>query len=415
MTMKSRLSIAWICLCVIVVGASRADTGQLADSTSRVRQMYDGHLSPNEAVATFSHIDRLFPTRTVHHGTHVYPLPDSARRLTNFSFTSRGKKWDLYDYLAVNRIAGLLMLKDGQIVFENYQLGTDRETRWMSMSVAKSITSTLFGAAIKQGLIGSINDPATKYAPELAGSAYEGVSIRDILMMSSGVKWNETYTDPRSDRRHLLEAQISQQPGAALAVMKSLPRAAPPGTVNNYSTGETQIAGIVLHGAIHRPLADYLSERIWSRFGMEDDATWWLASTNGMEIAGSGFSARLRDYARFGLFFLNGGVAGGEHLLPDGWMQEAGSPKVLKGGKKLEYGYFWWPAWSTDATPDAGGAFSAIGIFGQYLYINPKEHVVIAEWSARSKPGGMDIIDDMDFFAAATVALQETAQPGRQQ
>jgi len=413
--MKRHLGIAWICMCVVVVSASRADTDQPADSVSTVRQMYDGHLTPNRAVTTFSHIDRLFPTRTVHHGSKVYPLPESAHRLGNFTFTSRGKKWDVYDYLAVNRIAGLLMLKDGQIVFENYQLGINRETRWMSMSVAKSITSTLFGAAIKQGLIGSINDPVTKYAPELAGSAYDGVSIRDVLMMSSGVKWNETYTDPSSDRRHMLEAQISQKPDAILAVMKSLPRAAPPGTVNNYSTGETQIAGIVLHGAIKRPLADYLSERIWSRFGMEDDATWWLASPDGMEIAGSGFSARLRDYARFGLFFLNGGVAGGEQVLPKGWMQEAGSPKVLKGGKKLMYGYFWWPAWSTDATPDAGGAFSGIGIFGQYLYINPKEHVVIAEWSARSKPGGMEIIDDMDFFAAATAALHQTSESGKVQ
>jgi CubicO group peptidase (beta-lactamase class C family) len=413
--MRSRLSIAWICVGLIVVSTSGAGDDQPAESTSMVRQMYDGHLSPRVAVATFSHIDRLFPTRTVHHGSNVYPLPDAPRRLENFSFTSRGKKWDLYDYLAVNRIAGLLVLKDGRIAFENYQLGTNRETRWMSMSVAKSITSTLIGAAVKQGLIKSINDPVTKYAPELSGSAYDGVTIRDVLMMSSGVKWNETYTDPSSDRRHLLEAQISQQPGAVPAVMKSLPRAAPPGTVNNYSTGETQIAGIVLHGAIKRPLADYLSERIWSRFGMEDDATWWLASPDGMEIAGSGFSARLRDYARFGLFFLNGGVAGGEHLLPDGWMQQAGSPKVLKGGQKLEYGYFWWPAWATDATPDPGGAFSAIGIFGQYLYINPKQHVVIAEWSARSKPEGMDIIDDMDFFAAATAALRGGGGAGRQQ
>jgi CubicO group peptidase (beta-lactamase class C family) len=411
--MKSRLSIAWICACIALASAGRADDGLHARQTmGTVRQMYDGHLLPDVAVTTFSHIDRLFPTRTVHHGSTVHPLPPAARALGNFVFSSAGKRWDLYDYLAVNRVAGLLVLKDGQIAFETYQLGTGPETRWMSMSVAKSITSTLIAAALKQGLIGSINDPVTKYAPELAGSAYDGVSIRDILMMSSGVKWNETYTDPRSDRRRLLEAQISQQPGAALAVMKSLPRAAPPGTVNNYSTGETQIAGIVLHGAIHRPLADYLSERIWSRFGMEDDATWWLASPGGMEIAGSGFSARLRDYARFGLFFLSGGVAAGEQLLPDGWMQEAGAPKVLKGGRKLEYGYFWWPAWSTEATPDPGGAFSAIGVFGQYLYINPKEHVVIAEWSARSKPEGRDIIDDMDFFAAATAALHDGAAPG---
>ena len=148
----------------------------------------------------------------------------------------------------------------------------------MSMSVAKSITSTLIGAAIADGSIGSVNDPVTKYVPALVGSAYDGVSIRDVLMMSSGVKWTETYTDRTSDRRHLLEAQIAQTPGGALDVMKALPRAHEPGTVNNYNTGETQIAAEVLHGALGRPLADYLHDKIWQPYGMEADATWWLES-----------------------------------------------------------------------------------------------------------------------------------------
>jgi CubicO group peptidase (beta-lactamase class C family) len=175
--------------------------------------------------------------------------------------------------------------------------------------------------------------------------------------------------------------------------------------VNNYSTGETQIAGEALHRAIGMSLSDYLSERIWAKVGMESDASWWLASPDSSEIAGSGFSAVLRDYGRFGLFFLNGGMAGGEQILPHGWIEEAGSPKVMIGGKPLQYGYFWWPAWPTDANPDAQGAFSAIGIFGQYVYIHPKEKVVIVAWGARSKPEGMDIIDDMDFFAAVVAAL----------
>jgi len=370
-----------------------------------VRHMYDGALTPDIAVNTFRNIDRLFPTRTVKRGLYVYPLRKAPGPLSELEFTSKGKIWDLVDYLAVNRVAGLLVLKDGAVALETYQYGNSERTRWMSMSVAKSITSTLIGAAVKQGLIRSIQDPITQYVPQLIGSAYEGVSVRDILMMSSGVRWNETYTDPKSDRRHLLDIQIAQKPDAAIAFMGSLPRAAPPGTVNNYSTGETQIAGEALHTAIHRPLADYLSERIWARFGMEADATWWLDSPDGREIAGSGFSARLRDYGRFGLFILNGGVAGGEAILPEGWVAEAGSPKVLKGGQKLDYGYFWWPAWATEAHPDPEGAFSGIGIFGQFLYLNPKEHIVIVLWSARSKPEGRDIIDDMDFFAAVAQRL----------
>jgi CubicO group peptidase (beta-lactamase class C family) len=368
--------------------------------------MYDGMLTPDLAVSTFRNIGRLFPTHVIAHGTNVFPLLRAARPLTQFKFPSRGQTWDLADYLAVNRVSGLLILKNGQIALELYQYGNTDKTRWMGMSVTKSITSTLIGAAVQQGLIASIQDPVTKYVPRLVGSAYDGVSVRDVLTMSSGVKWNETYTDPASDRRHLLEAQIAQVPGGVLEVMRALPRAAPPGTVNNYSTGETQIAGEILHGAINRPLAQYLSERIWAKFGMEADATWWLASPDGGEIAGSGLSATLRDFGRFGLFFSNGGVAGGEQILPPGWTKEAGRRQTLKGGKVIDYGYLWWPAWPTAATPDPGDAFSGVGIFGQYLYLNPREQVVIVSLSARSKPTGRDIIDDMDFFAAVVAALR---------
>ncbi len=398
--------ISGLVLCAALTGPVCAAVNPHAnDPIGTVRQMYDGALTPDLAVNTFRNIDRLFPTRTVRHGAKVFPLPRAARQLTQVKFSSEGKSWDLVDYLAVNRVAGLLVIKDGQIAYELYQYGNTEKTRWMAMSVTKSITSTLIGAALKQGYISSLDDPVTKYVPKLAGSAYDGVSVRDVLMMSSGVKWNETYTDPDSDRRHFLEAQISQVPGAALDVMAKLPRAAAPGTVNNYSTGETYVVGEILHGAVKRPLAQYLSERIWAKLGMESDGTWWLASADGLEIAGSGLSATMRDLGRFGLFFLNGGAAGGEQILPDGWTREAGSRQTLHNGKKIDYGYLWWPAWPTAATPNPGDAFSAIGIFGQYVYINPAEKVVIVSLGARSKPTGRDIIDDMDFFAAVVAAL----------
>jgi CubicO group peptidase (beta-lactamase class C family) len=386
--------------------AARADGYPHAtEPIGTVRQMYDGALTPDLAVDTFRNIDRLFATRTIAHGDRVHPLPRAERPLTQVRFESRGRAWDLVDYLAVNRVAALLVLKDGRIALELYQYGNTPRTRWMSMSIAKSITSTLIAAAVQQGAIASIDDGVTRYLPELKGSAYDGVSIRDILLMSSGVRWNETYTDPASDRRQLLEAQIAQRRGAAMALMARLPRAAAPGTVNNYNTGETLVAGEIVRAATGMPLAQYLSRRIWQRFGMEADANWWLDAPDGIEIAGSGLSATLRDYGRFGLFFMNGGVVDGERILPAGWTEEAGAPKSLKDGRRLDYGYFWWPAVPTAATPDTEGAFMAEGIFGQFLYINPRERVVIVAWSARSKPEGMDIIEDLDFFAAATAAL----------
>lgn len=374
------------------------------ETIGTVRQIYDGVLTPEMAVNTFRNIDRLFPVRTVPRAPSPRPLPPAATPLTTLQFSDDGKHYDLNNYLELNRVAGLLILKDGHIKLERYRYGNTEHTRWMSMSIAKSITATLIGAAVQQGKIGSLADPVTRYVPALAGSAYEGASIRDVLMMSSGVRWSETYTDPASDRRRLLEAQISQKPGSALAVMKGLPRAATPGTANNYNTGETQVAAEILRNAVGLPLAAYLYERIWRRVGMEADANWWLESPDGIEIGGSGFSATLRDYGRFGLFVLDDGVAGGETILPAGWMRKATTPKTLHGGKALDYGYLWWTGTTPASQRDR--AFSAEGIHGQFLYVNPATKVVIVVWSAQPKPLGSAIINDWAFFEAVSAALR---------
>jgi CubicO group peptidase (beta-lactamase class C family) len=369
-----------------------------------VRQIYDGVLPFDVAVRTFRNIDRLFPTRVVPASTRPLPLPADLALFPQIRFADRDSQYTLERYLELNRVTGLLILKDGRIRFERYLHGNTPATRWMSMSVAKSITSTLIGAAIHEGKL-SLIDPVVKLVPSLAGSAYDGATVRDVLMMTSGVTWNETYTDPRSDRRRLLEAQISQRPGSALAVMRALPRAAEPGTKNNYNTGETQVAGEIVRAAVGRPLATYLAERVWSKVGMESDANWWLDSPDGVEIGGSGFSATLRDYARFGQFILNDGVAGGERILPEGWVREATSGKTLKGGTPLDfYGYLWWPGTSESARRDR--AFSADGIYGQHIYVNPAERVVIVQWAAQAKPTGTNVVDEWKFFEAVVAAIR---------
>jgi CubicO group peptidase (beta-lactamase class C family) len=387
-----------------VRATGRAQYPHATEPIGTVRQVYDGMLTLQQAVNTFRNIDRLFPSRAVPAASVPMPLPPAAVPLRTVSFSDRGKRYDLEDYLELNRVAGLLVLENGRVALERYQFGNSERTRWMSMSIAKSITSTLIGAAIKQGYVGSLSDPVVKYVPSLVGSAYDGVSLRDVLMMSSGVRWTEAYTDPTSDRRRLLEAQISQVPGSAMAVMRGLPRAAHPGTVNTYSTGETQVAGEVVRRAVGRPLATYLSERIWRRFGMEAGATWWLDSPDGVEIGGSGFSATLRDYGRFGLFLLRGGVAAGEAILPDGWIREATSPKVLRGGTRLAYGYLWWTGETPAAQRDS--AYAAIGIYGQWLYVNPAAQVVIVVWAAQRTPTRSAVINDWMFFDAVVDALR---------
>lgn len=386
-------------VCYAAVGASPTD-----EPIGAVQNVYNGTLLPDVQVNTFRHIDRLFPSRTVPHGASIYPLPLSDKPLMNVHFVSKGRKYDIFDYLSLNRVSGLLILKDGKIAFEDYELGNTAKSRWVSWSMVKSISSTLVGAAIKDGSIASLDDPITKYLPQLSGGAYDGVAIRNVLQMASGAKWDETYTDPQSDRRHMLNLQIEQKPGTILKFMAALPRAAAPGTRWNYSTGETHVVGALIGAAVKRPVAQYLSEKIWSRFGMETDATWWLESPGGLEVGGSGFSATLRDYGRFGLFVLNGGKAEGEDVVPAGWFAEAGSSKQV-GGKPLDYGYMWWTYGAT-ANPANRGAFQAEGIFGQFLYVNPRERVVVVVWSARPKPTGADTIDDADFFAGLVTALR---------
>lgn len=400
MVRSIRHSRSLIILIALACGAS-ASAGDIAE----LRPLYDGNMLPGVEVATFSHSEKLQPSEVVHRGASSRPLPKRAQPFPAIHFNIRGHRFDLYDYLATNRVAGILVLKDGQIAFEDYELGTGPDTHWISFSMAKSITSTLLGAALADGAISSLDDPVVRYVPELKGSAYDGVSVREILTMSSGVRWDETYTDPKSDRRKVLDLQIAGKPGEVLRYMGSLPRAATPGTVWNYNTGETFVLGAVVAGATHRPLTEYLSEKIWAPAGMESDATWWVDGPKGLAWAGSGLGATLRDYGRFALIAAANGRLNGRSIVPEGWFADAGVAHTI-GGKPVDYGYMWWIPPQT--TPIHAGAFEAVGIFGQYMYINPREHVVIVVLSARPKPVDQsrdELADDSAFFAAVAAAL----------
>jgi CubicO group peptidase (beta-lactamase class C family) len=368
-----------------------------AQGIASVRDVYDGTLPLNVEVETFRHIDRVFPSAVVKHGDKVLALPQAAKQLGNFPFVTAGQTFYLEDYLRLNRVAGLLVLKDGQIALERYKFGNTPQTRWVSFSVVKSITSTLAAAALQDGLIGGLDDPVTKYLPELRGSAYDGVSVRNILQMASGVRWNETYTDPTSDRRKMLDLQMQQRPGALLHFMAQLSRAGPPGAEWNYNTGETYVLGALVRAAVKRSLSQYLSEKIWSQVAMQDDATWWTESPGGVEFGGSGFAATLRDYARFGEFVRQNGVAAGKQVVPPAWFPAAGQPKQV-GKRTVPYGYMWW------SEPD--GAFRAFGIFGQSVFIDPRNKIVIVVWSAQQKPTGSAVVSDVDFFQGLIEALR---------
>lgn len=384
------------------VRSRRADESLIA--VSEARDAYAGKLSPNAQLRLFRESQWGFATRTIARGGSVQELPRADNQLQDLVVQSGGKELDLADYLSRNRVAGLLLLKRGRIALEHYDLGIDANTRWISMSMAKSVSTTLVGAAIQDRLIGSVDDQLTRYLPELRGTSYDAVSIRHLLQMTSGVHWDDTHTDADSERRRMLELQIAQQPGAIMKYLANQPRIAAPGSVWNYSTGETHVVGALVRAATGLWCADYLSQKIWSKVGMQSDATWWLEAPGGLEVAGSGINATLRDYARFGSFMANGGATSTEQVLPDGWITAATQPRHV-GNARVDYGYMWWPVAGRNGS-FADGAFSARGIFGQYIYINPREQVIVVVLSARSKPKGAEAIPDNDFFNSAVSALK---------
>ena len=283
---------------------------------------------------------------------------------------------DVDAYMAGQRSAALLIVHDGKLRLERYGLGFDAGGRWTSFSVAKSMTSTLVGAALRDGHIRSMDDKVSDYVAAMKGSAYDDVSIRQLLTMTSGVRWNEDYADPNSDVARFNNHKPEEGVDVLVSYMRRLPREVPAGTRWHYSTGETNLVGIVVSQATKRPLATYLSERIWVPAGMEQQATWILSRT-GQEISGCCIQAATRDFARFGLFILNGARVNGQSIAPDGWLAEATTERTGIGHPGRGYGYQWWTY--TD------GSYAARGIFGQGIFIDPKRRLVIASnanWAA---------------------------------
>ncbi|MDK2761533.1 MAG: beta-lactamase family protein [Sphingopyxis sp.] len=326
-------------------------------------------------------------------GGTAYPLP-------------QGRPLDLGTgidaYMAKQRNAGLIIVQDGQIRLEKYALDYDAAGRWTSFSVAKSFTSTLVGAAVQDGYIKSVEDKVTVYIPGLKGSAYDDVSVRQLLTMTSGIRWNEDYTDPKSDVALFnLQKPVAGE-DVTVSYMKTLPREAPAGSKWVYKTGETNLIGVLVSSATGKTLSAYLSEKIWKPFGMERDAIWMLGAT-GHEISGCCVSASLRDYARFGQFILNGGVAGGKQIVPDNWLPSATTKQVGIDLPGRGYGYQWW-------TND-DGSFAAQGIFGQGIFIDPKRKLVIASngnWPTATDPDGVGAARET-FYKNVQAAVDKEA------
>jgi len=347
--------------------------------------------TPDQQLRGYRNIDRIYPTRPIARSARPFPLPRrEAPGLGGLRYTVGGESFDVNGFMRHNHVVGLLVIHDGAIVLERYANGNTPQTKWYSFSVAKSVVSMLIGAAVQDGFISSLDAPITDYVALLKGTAYEGVTLRQALRMSSGIQWNEDYNDPKSD--------IAQTHGSAMDRLQYLikkPRTAPPGSKFNYNTEETNLVGAVLRSAIGNNLSTYLEQKVWQPFGMEDDANWLLLSAGGAEHGGCCISATLRDYGRIGLFALrNGRMQDGRTVLPDGWMAQSTAPSPADSS----YGQLWWVR--------PGGAYAAYGIYGQAILVDPARSLVIVTHSTWPQATGREWSSHREaLFGAVAGAL----------
>jgi CubicO group peptidase (beta-lactamase class C family) len=360
-----------------------------------VQQLRRAMLDPDVNSLTFHNMDQLFTTRVVGRSGPVWSLPRADHAL-DFTYSFEGQTYTPEQFLQRTFTNALLVMKDGRIVYETYRNNTNETTRFMAFSMTKSITSILLGVALEEQRIKSIDDPITKYLPELASGGYNGVTIRQILQMRSGVDYEERYDfgNPgiaASNHEHSLVENVTRFADAA----RTVKRKNPPGTVWQYKTLDTAVLGWLLERVSGgSTVAAYTAQRLWEPLGAEANAFYIMDGPpgTGREFSGAGFNATLRDFARIGQMVLNGGEANGHRIVSTRWLAESTRPS---GGSGPGYGYQWWMG-------ERPGSFQAAGLQGQYIYIDPPSRTVVVKLSY-FPPG--DMAPDREsaaFFTAAS-------------
>ncbi len=377
------------------------------DAARRAVDPYSFYSSPNN-LYYFHHIDKLnIQQDWIRRSGPVFPLREGAA-LSSASYTYTNKRHTLEEYFVRNYVVGFLVLRDDQILLEKYFHGADRESQFLSNSVSKSFTSVLVGAAIAEGKIKSVDDPVVKYLPWLQqSSGYRDTTIKNLLEMASGVKFDEEYTNPDAEIGQYASALLHGEPSfhdLALSIKAKVK----PGTKFEYQTINTQVLGMTLEAATGQTLNHYTEEKLWSKIGPESDAFLFRSKKQAQMCAGSSLNVRLRDYARFGLMAMYGGTLGGQRVVPEEWIKASTQPngKVLQpqpngpnDHQNFGYGYQWW------LLNDDDGAFAALGIYGQTIYVNPKRHVVIVQTAAWPEP-------DPDARWDETIKVMQTLARG---
>ena len=393
---------------VALAACGPKDTGS-AETEPDERMAFTASLfSGVEQYENFNRLAEFFPHHVIKASSSPWSFPGGEAIELPATYSYGGESHSTQTFLQETDTAALLVIADGAIVYENYWLTGGPDTHWMSMSVGKSFVSALVGIAIEEGLIESVTDPITKYVPELAGSAYDGVRIKDILQMSSGARWNEDYSDPESDVMRYVYAFGNGESLNEFAA--TLVREREPGTYNYYNSTDTQTLGMLLVAATGESLASYAGKKLWEPLGMESDA-YWVTDDDGMEMAAGGLQVTARDYAKLGQLYLQNGSWNGKQVVPAQWVHDSvtpDAPHVMPGldpEYPIGYGYQWWILQGDE------GEYSAIGVYNQFIYVNPTKRIVIVKLSANSGYGLTDDdsswreLESFELFRAIAASL----------
>ena len=354
-------------------------------------------------VSLVSRYDEIVPARKVARGPHVRPLKRAAAEPV-IRYKLYGEERSLDDYLSRNRTTGLLVLKNDTIALERYQYDRTPEHRMASYSMAKTVVAMLVGIALSERAIGSLDDRADAYVRELAGTPYGATPLRHLLTMSSGVRFTEVYSGVDDVATLARLSVLGESDGGAATVAPFRTRDRAPGERFSYSSAETQVLGLVLRAATGKPLAEYLSERIWQPMGAEADAS-WLIDKGGYEAAYFGINARLRDYARLGMLLAHDGALDGRQIIPAAWLRAATTPpgkqfEPVHTGSPCGYGYQTW------ILPGRERQFMLRGLRGQNVLVDPKSKIVLVH-TAAGDVGGVALAEILALWSGVVETLRK--------
>jgi CubicO group peptidase (beta-lactamase class C family) len=324
-------------------------------------------------VGSFSNLDKLLRHYTLAKSASPLPLPAAAAE-PKIEYRFENATYTLDDFLAHQRVTGLLLIKDGEVLFERYQYERNAANRFVSHSMAKSIVSLAVGMAVAESKIASLDDKVAKYVPKLAGYSYGETSIRNLLRMSSGVRFKEVY-DGNDDVARF--SKLRNTEGSIDALWEFNVREAEQGTRFHYASIETVVLAVVLRAVTGTTLSEYLTTRLWQPMGAEADAT-WIRTRDGLEVASGSFNAILRDYGRLGVLLANDGAVGGKQVLPKEYLLEATDwhrqPDAFAPRQATPYFGYGYQCW---LYPGGKRRFALLGVYGQSIFVDPEQKLVM--------------------------------------